>query len=114
MSAYTTFQTKFFFALCRFGLWLEDQGYEPAFGEAWRPEWVAEKYAAEGKGIRNSLHCDRMAIDIIIRKNGVEVGKEDYKRCGEVWKALDPLNCWGGDFTKYDGQHFSQTYQGRK
>lgn len=117
MSAYTQEQTAFFFDVMALGAWLEDQGYEPAFGEAWRPQWVAEVYAAQGKGSKVSLHIDRMAVDIVIRKDGKEVGAADYKRCGEAWKAIDPRNCWGGDFkgkTAGDFQHFSRGYGGRK
>lgn len=114
MSEYTRLQSQFFFNLCRFGLWLEGQGYEVGEGEGWRPDWVAAIYAEQGKGIRLSLHGDRMAHDLIIRKNGVEITPEEYIRCGEAWKALDPLNRYGGDFkTLRDYQHFSQTYQGR-
>ena len=112
MSAYTDLQSKFFFNYCRWGLWLKEQGYEPSFGEGQRPDWVAFTYAAFGRGIKESLHCDRMAHDTIIRKNGVEVGEEDYKRAGEAWEALDPENAWGGRFG--DPQHVSQKYGGRK
>jgi hypothetical protein len=107
----------FFYNLCRFGLWLEAQGYETGEGEGWRPSEVAHLYASQGKGISASLHTDRMAHDLVIRRNGVEVGKEEYKRCGEAWKALGPLNRWGGDFEGEitgDFQHFSQEFQRRK
>ena len=117
MSEYSTLQSIFFFNLCRFGLWLEAQGYEVGEGEGWRPPWVAEVYAQQGKGSRVSLHIDRLAHDLIIRKNGKEVGAEDYKRCGEAWKTIHKLNRWGGDFkgdTAGDFQHYSMEYGGRK
>jgi len=117
MSAYTDLQSKFFFNLCRLGLWLEAQGYEVSEGEGWRTPEQAALNAKTGKGIKASLHIDRMAHDLIIRKNGVEVGPDDYKRAGAAWKALDGLNRWGGDFTGTtagDFQHFSQEYGGRK
>ena len=117
MSEYTRLQSQFFFNLCRFGLWLEAQGYEVGEGEGWRPDWVAAIYAEKGKGILISLHCDRLAHDLVIRKDGKEVGEEDYRRCGDAWKAFYSSNRWGGDFkgkTAGDFQHFSQEYQGRK
>jgi len=117
MSAYTKEQTEFFLDFIAFGVWLKDQGYEPAFGEAWRPQWVAEVYAKQGKGSKLSLHIDLLATDLVIRKDGAEVKEEDYKRCGEAWKQIDPRNCWGGDFvgiTAGDFQHFSRSYGGRK
>lgn len=118
MSSYTDLQSKFFFNLCRFGLWLEGQGYEVGEGEGWRPPWVAAIYAEQGKGSKLSLHIDRLAHDLIIRhEDGSEVGPEDYKRCGAAWKALDADNAWGGDFTGKtagDFQHFSAAYGGRR
>ncbi len=116
MSEYTRLQSQFFFNLCRFGLWLEAQGYSVGEGEGWRTPEQAELNAAKGTGIKASLHIDRMAHDLIIRAGGAEVGLVDYRRCGEAWKALNSLNRWGGDFTGKsagDYQHFSQTYQGR-
>lgn len=117
MSAYTDEQSSFFFDLCKLGLWLKEQGYEVSEGEGWRPPWVAEVYAKQGKGSKLSLHIDRLAHDLIIRKNGVEVGPEDYKRAGAAWKALNEKNAWGGDFTGNvagDFQHFSRSFGGRK
>jgi hypothetical protein len=117
MSEYTAAQSHFFFLLCRFGLWLEAQGYTVSEGEGWRTEEQAALYAARGKGILLSIHRDRMGQDLIIRdKDGKEVGKEDYARAGAAWKALDKDNAWGGDFTGKtagDYQHFSHRYGGR-
>jgi hypothetical protein len=116
MSAYTDLQSKFAFNMARFLRWLEVQGYQVGLGEAWRSDMQAAWNEEHGIGTRNSLHCDRMAQDLIIRKNGVQVGKEDYERCGAAWEALDTLNKWGGRFTGKtagDWSHFSQTYQGR-
>jgi hypothetical protein len=104
MSEYTTFQAKFFFNLCRFGLWLESQGYQVSEGEGWRTPEQAAIYVVKKTGILDSIHRDRMGQDLIIRDKDA------------AWKALHPLNRWGGDFkgkTAGDYQHFSQTYSGR-
>lgn len=117
MSVLTTNQTTFSRDIALLITWCNQQGYEVAFGEGWRPEWVAAEYAKQGKGSKNSLHMDRLAHDLIIRKNGVEVGPNDYKRVGIAWKQIDPMNAWGGDFkgtTAGDMQHFSRAYGGRK
>jgi hypothetical protein len=116
MSEYADIQSQVFFNVCRLGLWLEEQGYQVGMGEAWRPDVVAAEYARQGKGILLSIHRDRMGLDLIIRKDGKEVGPEDYRRAGETWKALDKDNAWGGDFkgkTAGDYQHFSHRYGGR-
>jgi hypothetical protein len=114
VSEYTIAQAHFFFLLCRFGLWLEAQGYQVSEGEGWRTPEQAAIYAANGKGILLSLHRDRMAQDLIIRdKDGIEVGEADYKRCGSAWEALDEGNAWGGHFKRKDNQHFSHIYGGR-
>ena len=114
MTEYARLQSVFFFNLCRFGLWLEAQGYDVGEGEGWRTPEQAALNAAKGVGIAASLHIDRMAMDLIIRKNGIEVGPDDYRRCGEAWKALDKENAYGGDFEKLrDYQHFSRKFGGR-
>jgi hypothetical protein len=113
MSEYSDLQSKFAFNFGRFLLWLESQRYTVRFGEGWRPPEVAAIYAERGKGIRDSLHIDSMAHDLIIKRDGKEVGVDDYKRCGEAWKGLNGLNRWGGDFKTRDYQHFSMTCGGR-
>jgi hypothetical protein len=113
MSELTDVQSEFAFNLARFLLWLEGQGYEVGLGEAWRTDQQAQWYAEKGKGIKLSLHRDRLGQDLVIRKDGVEVGPVDYRRAGEAWKALNPNNRWGGDFQNGDMQHFSRGYGGR-
>ena len=39
------------------------RGYHLSFGEAWRPPETAALYAQQGRGIANSLHGLRLAID---------------------------------------------------
>jgi hypothetical protein len=114
MSEYIDLQSRFFYNICRFGLWLEAQGYQVGMGGAWRSDEEAKRNAETGKGIALSLHRDRMALDLVIRKDDKEVTVEEYKRCGEAWKSLSELNRYGGDFVKLrDYQHFSQTFNGR-
>lgn len=117
MSVYIDLQSQFAFNLARFLLWLEAQGYQVGLGEVWRTDQQAAWNAEHRKGTITSLHRDRMAADLIIRKDGKEVGVEDYRRAGVAWKAINILNRWGGDFmgeTAGDFSHFSQTYGGRK
>ena len=39
---------------------------------------------------------------------------EDHRTLGEFWKTLHPDCCWGGDFSRPDGNHYSMEWQGRK
>lgn len=91
-------------------------GYDVRVGEAYRPPETAELYAKQGRGIVNSLHCDHLAIDIILDKDGVWLkdGPEGYQQLGDFWKMASSLARWGGDFTTKDYGHFSITYQGRE
>jgi hypothetical protein len=96
--------------------WSYQQGYELTFGDAYRSPQQAESNAKSGKGIANSLHTQRLAIDLNLFVNGVyQTSTEAYKPLGEYWKTLHPLACWGGDFTTLkDGNHFSLQHGGRK
>jgi hypothetical protein len=89
------------------------QGYELTFGEAWRTPEQARLNAAKGKGISNSLHLDRLAIDFNLFKDGKFLDKsEDHKLLGEYWESLDKDTAWGGRFN--DGNHYSIKHGGRK
>lgn len=96
-------------------------GYTVRGGELWRSDAAAAEYARQGKGIQNSLHRDKLAIDLNLFKDGKYLtASEDHRPLGEFWKSLHPLCCWGGDFKdekgmpKPDGNHYSITWQGRK
>lgn len=92
------------------------KGYTMTFGEAYRTPEQAALNAKSGKGIKNSLHCDRLALDFNLFKNGVYLTKtEDYKEVGEEWESYSVPGiecCWGGRFK--DGNHISISYTGRK
>lgn len=94
------------------------RGYEVTLGEAYRSPEEAERLAKEGKGITNSLHTQRLAIDLNLFKDGVYFGRsESYAPLGSWWEAQsggDIECCWGGRFAKPDGNHFSIAHGGRK
>lgn len=95
-------------------LWAFEQGYEVTLGEAYRTPEQAALNAQKGTGIANSVHTQRLAMDLNLFKDGKFLtASEDYKPLGDYWKALHPLNRWGGDFTQKDGNHFSVTHEGR-
>lgn len=90
-------------------------GYCVTLGEAWRPPETAALYAKEGKGIVNSLHCDRLAIDLNLFKNGEYLESvADYAPLGQWWKSQHDCCRWGGDFQRQDAVHYSFTYGGRQ
>lgn len=91
-------------------------GYELTFGDAYRDPRLAAMNATLGIGIRNSLHCQRLAVDFNLFKDGLYLPKsEDYRVLGEFWKSLDKDCAWGGDFAPMqDGNHFSLSFGGMK
>lgn len=92
-----------------------NKGYTLSFGEAYRTPKQAALNAKAGIGIKNSLHTLSLAVDFHLFKDGVYLTKsDDYKELGTYWKSLNPDNAWGGDFSKPDGNHFSQAYNGVK
>lgn len=103
----------------------EFRGYEVTFGEAYRPPETAALYAKQGRGIFNSNHTKRLAVDLNLFRDGhYLMATEDYRELGEWWKGEHELARWGGDFTyeapdgtikpKPDGNHFSLEHEGVK
>lgn len=89
-------------------------GYELTFGDAYRSPEQAKQNAAAGKGIANSLHCERLAIDLNLFRHGKYLtDSADYKPLGEFWESLGADCAWGGRFTRPDGNHFSIKHAGR-
>ena len=82
--------------------------FNVTLGEAMRSQEQAELYAKEGKGIVDSLHCKRLAIDLnILDENGKYLTNEaPYKTLGDYWVTLHHLNRWGGVFYRADFDHY--------
>ena len=91
-------------------------GYDIQMGECWRTTEQAEWNQEHGIGIANSVHCDRLAVDLILWKNGVMLSTiNDYSPAGKIWKSYSTPNnllCWGGEFQKPDVYHFSVEFGG--
>lgn len=90
-------------------------GYGVTLGEAYRTPEQAALDELHGTGIRNSLHIQRLALDLNFFKAGRYIS--DGSKLGDIgawWKSLGPMYRWGGDFTtRPDGNHFSISPDGR-
>jgi hypothetical protein len=99
-----------------------EQGYECTLDWAYRPPEIAacladhqgcpNCHARHGAiAARNSLHSQRLAIDLNLFRNGQFLGTvEDHRPLGEWWEAQHELCRWGGRFG--DGDHYSVTHGG--
>jgi hypothetical protein len=101
--------------------WLYANGYEATFGETLRTQAEATLNAAQGDGIKNSLHLVKLAIDLNLFRDGKLLKTASaYAPAGAFWKSLGSDCRWGGDFRRADGKpkpdayHFSIEYQGIK
>jgi len=93
--------------------WVYAQGYTLTLGEAWRSPQEAAINAQTGAGIANSLHTQKLAIDLNLFKDGQYLSDlESYRPLGDYWKTLHPLARYGGDFSSPDMDHFSLTWDG--
>jgi hypothetical protein len=100
------------------------QGFDITIGECYRTPEQAQWNAEHGKGIVNSVHCKRLAVDINLFKSGRYLtNTEDYTELGIWWEALSKSDfkcCWGGRFKNKkgdptpDGNHFSIEHEGVK
>jgi hypothetical protein len=134
-------QGRFCLAIAQFIIWLNAKGYKVVFGEVLRSDEQAEinalghvlrglaakllqqepqfyalavKIMNNGKanGIRGSLHELKLAVDLLLFKDGVYLTQtEDYREAGEYWE-LTFGGAWGGRFN--DGNHFSFPHGGKK
>lgn len=84
-------------------------GYGVTLGDAYRSPEQAKANAIVGVGIANSLHCERLAIDLNLFTNGVYITDDrGHRELGTWWKSLGPGHKWGGDFvTRKDFNHYS-------
>ncbi|EIF6076491.1 M15 family peptidase, partial [Escherichia coli] len=75
--------------------WAQEHGYRLTFGEAYRTPEQAALNAKSGKGIRNSLHTLRLAVDFNLFINGeYQADTDAYRPLGEYWESIG--GTWGG------------------
>ena len=91
--------------------WCYLNGYQLTAGEAYRTPEQAEWNEAHGKGIKNTLHTQRLAIDLHLFKGRQYLTEvEDVLPMGEFWETMG--GSWGGRFDKPDTDHFSLAWKG--
>ncbi len=95
--------------------------YRCTFGETYRTQEQAEWYAKQGKGVINSLHTSRLAIDLNLfncSDPDLCIYTENYlayRLFGDYWEGLDKNNRWGGYFvSKYGGKVVDPNHFERK
>lgn len=90
---------------------IHDQGYYCTFSDAYRSPEMAALYAKEGKGIPNSQHCKRLAVDLnLFDRDGnfLQTDNNAYEKFGCFWESLDAYNRWGGHFERRDENHYER------
>lgn len=92
-----------------------DKGFMCTLGDAYRdPRSHGEMGEKKAYGRAKSAHKQRLAIDLNLfdAEGNYLRHTEAHRQFGEFWKGLDPMNRWGGDFSKPDGNHYSREYWG--
>ena len=103
--------------ICKLIEYINSKGYKVTLGEAYRTHEQALIYAHEGLGIKNSLHCERLAMDLnIISPEGKLLCTiEEFRPFGEYWESLNEYNVWGGKWKhRPDSDHFQMSDETRK
>lgn len=104
-------QARFTVMVARLIEFASQNNLDLTFGEAYRTPEMAEFYAKNGKGIKDSVHCHRLAVDLNLFIDGkYQASTEAYKALGEYFESIG--GCWGGRFN--DGNHFSLEHNGKK
>ena len=89
--------------------------FSATLGEVYRTPEQAQLNELRGTGVADSLHCNRLAIDInLFDKNGQYLtDTKDYEFMGIFWESLNKSNRWGGNFKRKDGNHFEMMMKER-
>ncbi len=104
-------QQKFAVMVARLIMWADENGCAVTFGEAYRTPEQAALNARKGSGVANSLHTQRLAVDLNLFVGGVyQTSSSAYRPLGEYWESIG--GSWGGRFSKPDGNHFSLEHNG--
>lgn len=74
-------------------------GFGVRFGEVFRTPEQQAIYVKTGRSkTMNSMHLSRLAIDLVLVKDGSIATHEQLKPLGAFWESLNPKNRWGGSW----------------
>jgi hypothetical protein len=86
-------------------------GFEVRLQELARTAYQAKENARLGVGVEKSAHLNKLAIDIVLTREGVVLyDTDEYRELGEWWGEQEEDCRWGGDWD--DGGHFSIEHWG--
>lgn len=104
-------QRKFTRMVADLIVWAYDNNFELTFAEAYRTPEQAALNAKTGAGIKNSLHTQRLAIDLNLFIGGQYMTDGvAHAPLGKYWESIG--GTWGGRFG--DANHYSLEHNGVK
>lgn len=102
-------QALFALEIAKLIMLMNADGYQVRFGDAWRstdqllmPNSTATISYQElllynkKTSVKYGKHNDRLAIDLLLSRNGVQVDSSEYRKYGEYWEGRGGI--WGGRF----------------
>lgn len=108
MSQLVTRQDLFLQRACKVIEYARSLGYQITEGEAERTAEQAAVYAKQGKGILDSKHCQRLAIDLNFYREGKLISDRVILEPVGIYAETIGLH-WGGRFRKLDdSRHFEE------
>ena len=100
-------QQTFTLNVARLIIYINQQGYACTFGETLRTKEMAQIYARTGRGVLDSNHLYKLAVDLNLFKNGVYLSDaKEYRQFAEYWLTLNPFNESGYYWKSVDANHF--------
>lgn len=102
-------QQTFTLNVARLIIYINQQGYACTFGETLRTKEMAQIYARTSKGVLDSNHLYKLAVDLnLFDYDGkYVVDFKSYEQFGIYWEKLNAFNEWGGHWKHLvDSCHF--------